>query len=777
MEIHRARAGIPDTSADPAGSPPPRAEVRLLGGFDVRVDGQPVNGFESQKVRGLLAYLIVNRGTARSRERLVSLFWPDHEPTGARSSLRQALYNLRSTLAPSPPEPTWKPIASTHQTMTFARTSEIWLDVEAFDEKLRLGLTDDGPLPQLLAEAVQLYRGDFLSGFPVRGSAELEAWVTEQQERLRDGAIHALRVLISHHRSRGEHRLAIQHAQRLLALDSLSEDAHRQLMGLYSVSGRRGRALSQYEDLRNLLDRELGVEPTEETHNLYRSILREDQVAGERGEGVEPVGPIISLVGREPQLAALRRIWGAVQRGTGAFTLLEGEPGVGKSRLAKSFLSEAEKAAGAVLIARCRGFELEVPYQPIRDALRNGVGEDAEAARLALAGAPPELVAEIARLLPELSRPDLPAAAAAATGEGGGHADRDRVADAVWQVLLRMTALSGRRAARPVVVLLDDLHLADRTTLGLLERLLPRLTSAPIWVLATAATGWRVEAVDPLARLRPESLRGHAEISQIFLDRLDEGSLRQIARRLMGPSESGALARLYMRHTAGLPLAVTELTNLLADEGILVRSPRGDWTATSPLDEVTLPEGSPLQEIIARRISRLPTSTRRLMTLAAVLGNGFDAVLLREIEREHMTVVECALEVLLDRWLVRHASRQWQSSRRERDIVLWANGARRGTFEFSHEMVRRTIYNTLGRARRRVLHRQVAELLEQRAGEDRESICELLAYHYARAGAWDRTVAYVKMASERALRLSVEVSARPPFGLFDAEPAGPQSLS
>jgi DNA-binding SARP family transcriptional activator len=725
-----------------------KLEVRLLGGFEVRIDGRAVEGFESQKVRGLLAYLAMARGVPQGRERLAALFWPEHEPNSARSSLRQALYNLRSTLAPA------EPVAATHQTVAFSRNADGQVDAEEFEEALRRGMDEDAP--HLLAQAVRLYHGDFLNGCPVRAGSELEDWIAEQRERLREGAIQALRTLIRHHRERGDHRLAIQHAQRLLALDPLAEEAHRQLMSLYSLSGRRGRALSQYEDLRNLLERELGIEPEEETNALYRSILHEEQAAGQRGEGVEPVGPIIPLAGRERELVLLRRTWAAVQRGNGAFTLLEGEPGVGKSRLAKSFLSEAEKSAGAVLLARCQGFEPEVPYQPIRDALRNGLRgetEEVEAARLALAGAPPELVAEIARLLPEL---DQAPAAVPIPKTVGDAAARERLADAIWQVLRRLTRTAGRRSDRPVLLLLDDLHLADRTTLSLLERLLPRLASAPVWILATAATGWRAEAVDPLAHLRPEAQKGRAEVQQIFLDRLEESSVRQIARRVMGERESGELAKLYLRYTGGLPLAVAELTNLLADEGVLVRSAHGGWTATSRLDRVRLPETATLREIILRRIGRLPTSTRRLVTLASVLGHGFDAVLLREVEREHMAVVECGLEVLLDRWLVRHATSQWHASRRERDIVLWASGARRGSFEFSHEIVRRTVYDSLNRTRRRVLHRLVAETLEKRSGEDREAHCELLAYHYARAGAWDRTVSYLKMASDRAFRLSAE---------------------
>ena len=235
-------------------------------------------------------------------------------------------------------------------------------------------------------------------------------------------------------------------------------------------------------------------------------------------------------------------------------------------------------------------------------------------------------MAELARLLPELD--ELPASPLATPGDA---ASRERLADAVWQVLRRLTQMAGRRSARPVLLLLDDLHLADRTTLSLLERLLPRLSSAPVWILATAATGWRAEAVDPLARLRPEAQKGRAEVDQIFLDRLEEGAVRQIARRLMGERESGELAKLYLRYAEGLPLAIAELTNLLADEGILVRSAHGGWTATSRLDRVRLPETATLKEIILRRISRLPTSTRRLVTLASVLGHGFDAVLLREV--------------------------------------------------------------------------------------------------------------------------------------------------
>ena len=110
------------------------------------------------------------------------------------------------------------------------------------------------------------------------------------------------------------------------------------------------------------------------------------------------------------------------------------------------------------------------------------------------------------------------------------------------------------------------------------------------------------------------------------------------SRPFPGERASGELAKLYLRCTGGLPLAIAELTNLLADEGVLVRSAHGGWTATSRLDRVRLPETATLKEIILRRISRLPTSTRRLVTLASVLGHGFDAVLYCNLAHELLQI-------------------------------------------------------------------------------------------------------------------------------------------
>src|SRR5687768_13134950 len=156
--------GAENARTSPVGPPPgPRMEIRLLGGFEVRVDDRPLLGFESQKVRCLLAYLAASRGTPHGRERLAGLFWPEHDPANARSSLRQALYNLRATLAggtTGDPE-AWQPILATHQTVTLDPGPELWVDLEAFEEGLRAGLSEEQHVDALaLARAVELYRGE-----------------------------------------------------------------------------------------------------------------------------------------------------------------------------------------------------------------------------------------------------------------------------------------------------------------------------------------------------------------------------------------------------------------------------------------------------------------------------------------------------------------------------------------------------------------------------------------------------------------------------------------
>src|SRR6185295_11260994 len=580
-----------------------KIRVRLLGGFEVWSGDRQVGGFESQKVRALMAYLVCHRRRAFSRDRLAGLLWPEREPEAARHALRQAVYNLRSqfTEGGSPL------VASNHLEIGLDPEADLWLDVVEFESALGQGIERETIDPHHLTTAAQLYRGEFLAGFFVRDSPDFEEWLVGEQVRLREAAVEVLRKLIESYRRRGEYRFGVHYARRLVSIEPLSEEAHRDLMRLCALAGQRSRALTHYEKLLNLLQDELGVDPLEETRALYESILTEavDGEAGARGTG--PIGPLIPLVGRQETWERLQEDWRRVTEGGVHLTLVSGENGIGKTRLIKSFL-DATTSKRRTTVLKGRGYELSplVPYQPFVEVLRGALAEEAETAEQALAGIPREVLEDVVRLVPELRdlRPDLPAPRPLEGPEA-----RQRLFGAVCRVL---TALC--QDGDPLILFLDDLHLADLDTFRLLAFLLAHL-EGPIWLLATAAGGLdRDQPVQQLFRQGDE--RGTA--TWVRLDRLEAADLEEIAAVLVGEAQAAELAGFLAERSAGLPLAMTEAINLLWDEGVLAAGEAGRWSLVHPLSGRGLPPAD-FEDLMRLRIRRLPTSTRRLASLAAIM--------------------------------------------------------------------------------------------------------------------------------------------------------------
>ncbi|MGB6001978.1 MAG: hypothetical protein WBI00_15985, partial [Thermoanaerobaculia bacterium] len=192
------------------------------------------------------------------------------------------------------------------------------------------------------------------------------------------------------------------------------------------------------------------------------------------------------------------------------------------------------------------------------------------------------------------------------------------------------------------------------------------------------------------------------------------------------------LADFLSRQSAGLPLTATEMVNLLWDDGTLMPRGAGRWVLRGKLDPRR--HSLNLHQLIQLRIRRLPTSARRLLAVAATIGQRFDVELLQKAAGEHMAVVDTCLQLMLERWLVRQSPSTWSPSRRERDILLWAQGIRRGWFEFSHAGIRSAILSDIRPRRRGSLHREVADALRETRGQDVDGFHEALAYHELAAG-------------------------------------------
>ena len=744
-----------------------KIRVRLLGGFEVWHGDREVTGFESQKVRALLTYLVCNRKRAFSRDHLAGLLWPERGPEAARHALRQALYNLRMRL---PGGDSAAPILLTsHLELRCNPDAECWLDVEDFEEALRRGSASEAIDPHQLSTAAQLYRGDFLAGFFVKDSPAFEDWMVAEQERLREGAIAALRVLIDSYRRRGELRFGTHYARRLVAIEPLSEEAHRDLMRLCALAGRRGRALAQYEELQVLLRTELGVEPVAETRRLYESILADTPEEAASVDDPEPIGPLVPLVGRTGTFEALRKSWGQVLAGHGHLTLVDGESGIGKTRAIKSFLDTAT-AQRRCTVLRGRSYELSPPiaYLPFVEILRNALMEEMDVAERTLEDLPAEVLLDLSRLLPELCdlRPEL--AALGPRAELAGDEGRERLFAAVARFLARFCEPErgslGRRGQEgdPLILFLDDLHLGDPTSCEMLVYLRQRLSDLPVWFLVAYRSAELGSGHPLLAIADPAAAED--EVTRITIGRLDAGDIAEIAASLVGESGATELASFLVERSGGLPFTVVELINFLWDEGILTGGDANRWSLARPLIELALPANVTLDELIVRRIRRLPNSTRRLAALAAVAGQCFEAGLLQEAADEHGAVIEIGLEVLLKRWLLRQLDRSWTTRRRESDVALWERGARRGSFDFAHRRIRSVIYGEVNPSRRQFMHGQVAEALERLAVGKGDSLCEVLAHHYATAGLWEPAVQHFERAAERARGICAQEMAK---GYYD----------
>ncbi len=247
--------------------------LTLLGGVSIQSGEEELTDNLFSKSQALFCYLVLTR-TPQPRHAIAGLFWGDMPEPDARRNLRVNLTRMRRSLADY--------LHATRQTLAFDPGQPYWLDVEQFEAGIRAATTAvSGVDLKRLATAVDLYQGPFMTGLDVRDAPEFEEWVLMRRARYEQLAISALDTLVSEAISRQQYTTGIHYARRLLELDSWREEAHRQLMWLLELDGQHTAALAQYEQCRDILDRELGVEPAPETEALHAQILarREQHLA------------------------------------------------------------------------------------------------------------------------------------------------------------------------------------------------------------------------------------------------------------------------------------------------------------------------------------------------------------------------------------------------------------------------------------------------------------------------------------------------------------------
>lgn len=232
--------------------------------------GETPLSFPSHKAQDLLFCLALAAGQAQKRDRLAEQLWPQQAPGKGRRSLATALWRVGKTLEAFGAQ-RHAYLRADRDTVVFDAQASYHFDVESFERCAAIGLGRSLPLDEAgrdaLEQAGRLYRGDFLEGC-------YDDWCLVERERLQLFLLRVLKRLQQHCRLTEDYGQAILYGQRLIAIDPLQEDVHRELMRCYAAMGQRAAALRQFQHCRETLRRDLQVEPQEETWRLYQQIRR-----------------------------------------------------------------------------------------------------------------------------------------------------------------------------------------------------------------------------------------------------------------------------------------------------------------------------------------------------------------------------------------------------------------------------------------------------------------------------------------------------------------------
>jgi DNA-binding SARP family transcriptional activator/predicted ATPase len=699
------------------------AHLRLLGTFSLTAGDGGSIPIASPRAQSLLAYLVLQRGAPSSRAQISFLLWPDSSEAQAHNNLRQLLHQLRRSWADANAF-----LGARGGVLALEPGLGLTVDVDEYDHAVAAATAaDDGSDPAAariaFERAADLYRGALLPTVE-------DEWVLPERERLAAQHQRVLDRLVGMLEQHGDYRAAIERGNQRLRLDPLDERVVRWLMRLHALNQDRAGALRVYQACVALLDAELGVEPDPATREAYDRVLgRESWAArmrtpvpgGELGPGIGGLPTDgVPLIGRQEEWAQSMAAWDRMRAGEAHLLVIGGEAGIGKSRLA----AELSDWAGRLGIgsARTRAYAAEgrLSFAPIADWLRSPL----------LASTLPRLdvgsLSEISRLLPELlvQRPDLPRPSA-------------RIEDWQRQAFFQALAQAFLAADRPLLLVLDDLQWCDADTLEWLHFMLRFDRRAELFVAATVRPD-EVDSRHPLTAL-VAALRDDRQLTEIALGPLDPTETSMLAAQTAGRPLLPEQARQIHLETEGNPLFVVETVRAWLIEPGSGRGGSATTTGTTrpTADGRRLPPK--VQAIIAARLAHLTEPARDLASLAATVGRAFNLEVIRASGGDDEDRIVAGMDELLRRQIVREQGD--------------------GAYDFTHDRIREVAYQETTEARRRLLHRRVADALERVHSTALDAVAAQIAAHCAGAGLVDRAAGFYQQAAEVAQRVGANPEA------------------
>ncbi|MEU7798896.1 AAA family ATPase [Micromonospora arborensis] len=689
--------------AGPAASPEGGAAplvFQVLGPLRVWRDGVEIDTGPRQQTY-LLALLLMRAGRPVSSSELIDLVWDDSMPTSALNIVQKYVGALRRLLEPN--LPVRAPGSYLHRRGSGYQFSDrhVALDLTEFRQLLglaRAALGAHRPEEGVDAyeEALSRWRGPAGDGLVV--SANAGPLFASVNRELLDACVEAARVTVP----RGHAKRILQPLRLAAWIAPLDETIQTTLMTTLAASGQQAEALSVFETVRARLANELGIDPGPALREAHRHVLQQAEAvptphfAGLLPEVAPrsqsdarstsevrkfPEGRSDRLVGRHEELALLRHAVNSATLIRAQIVIVEGPPGVGKSRLLAEVTDEAAANGALTFWGKCQdgeGTPSMWPWVQIVEALIRGLPEEEQA----------RWTAELADLLQQLAlgvevpaRPD---------------------AGAQFRLYSQVVALVSAAAARqPLVVVVDDLHWADQASLQLFAHLAESLPARS--VLMGALRAHAPAPSQQVGRMLAAVARqeGHRRIG---LGPLDPSDVAELVRQETGRSPSPGVARSIQARTEGNPLFVRELARFLAEE---------DHLSDQAAAQAAVP--STVRDIVRDRASKLDDKDRRLIEIAALMGRDIDVRLLASVSELDVSQCLTRLEALEALGLVEPTSGSV------------------GGWRFVHDLVRESVARSTTRSDASHFHLRIAAALAQTqepAGRHGEAI----AHHLQSAG-------------------------------------------
>lgn len=639
--------------------------VTLCGGLTVAKGGEALDLRPvARQGRLVLSFLVLTRARSAARDQLIDLLWPGTPPSAPEAALSAVIARLRRALGSST-------IVASQAEISLDLEGAVWIDVDAAaaavasaDTARELG--DRARVIQKAREAVDLLEGRLLPEFD-------GYWVEQRRDQLDALRIEALELIADAGLSEGgfDLRAAERAATELIQHAPLREVGYGLLMRAHAARGHTVEATLVFDDLRSRLLDELGTTPSRALIALNDRLLRQDELSGDASNRQATAIParlavavIQQLVGRRSEVELLRRRW---DEGSG-IVFVGGEPGIGKTLLAAHAALYATDRGGTVLYGGCEP-TLRGPYEPFAELIGWYIEQRGQSAVLTCSSAE---LQQLRRLVPSLA-------------EGGvdhdaGAGDRQQLFDAVTAVL--------RAAARerPLLIVFDDAHWADASTLLMLRHIADALVDQPVLLVVTyrRAEPGTVATV----ALAADLTREQRPVDRLELIGFDPQDTASLLRTTLLAQAGPAFARELCELTGGNPFLIGEAAREV--------DARSDKRAPTVADVRALGVTSPAREMILARVRGFDQESRDLLEVTSVAGGEIDVELLDAIVPQAGNGRDGRLEELVGAGL------------------MFELPGRRQSFRITHELLRDALYAELDPAARTELHARIGRYLLQR---------------------------------------------------------------